>query len=765
MTYKDNINQYLKPQYALAVFFLFIYCLSTPANAQMLSEIHIDSREKISVQEGFDLEKDIFILFDSSDTRFVVAAKSILDSLKFVYFNIHLQPIEAGVQLETFFREKRPFAVIWMFDTNLQGLRIGENSLVPWEELASTIGQTPRVNHIMGLGNTEDLRTVLATNGLSGSNLFTQPTLSGVVDLKIGYFYSMWKLSELFLGLSSGPSLDSYHRVGETLRVLAAKFFEKEINDLVYRNIEPKDPIGEINTTDQQVRFEEMKKRFPEGITSRTKISRTSGGVVPPLVFRSNLDALSPGDFLLGLIPGASGLQGPIGFILDGLFSLLLGGDDGEIVLTEEAIELIMSGFQILMSLVGGEGLNSQAVSSALRSLLDILFDEFPFGEQLIPYMELVLDGLIALKGDVQSILNFITKLINTIIPDSVPQLFRDVITNIVNMTAGVIQEVQQGEEILTAILKTVTSNMFANFAMNLLNQTLGVSPAQFSRYRELILDVVNFMTSLFSKDVDVVQLLEDNFDSIIIGGLGLLTGGNAADIVQKISKAVSFGLSIVRQGVNGELRLLDRAKDLLTEFVPDSVSNKATQVANAANKLVELIGDIRKSGTPSITDIQNALNDIYGALDSAGLPAQASTFLRTVTKWVFGVLADKLPDSARSALPSLREVVDSVLDYVDDIFTGSSFGAEVGEISAISNSVKQQIKQIADYAVGIFAMLGDPTGKIKQLVNRTVSDFVNSFEKRPVQAVVGVLKLIFADNSSIITDHVSRLESWAELA
>src|SRR3989304_3536666 len=104
MTYKDNINQYLKPQYALAVFFLFIYCLSTPANAQMLSEIHIDSREKISVQEGFDLEKDIFILFDSSDTRFVVAAKSILDSLKFVYFNIHLQPIEAGVQLETFFR-------------------------------------------------------------------------------------------------------------------------------------------------------------------------------------------------------------------------------------------------------------------------------------------------------------------------------------------------------------------------------------------------------------------------------------------------------------------------------------------------------------------------------------------------------------------------------------------------------------------------------------------------------------------------------------
>ena len=774
---KSNIKRFfVKKEFLLAIFFLIIYFMSTPAHAGMIGQINPENRENNRYKQAMTLEQEVIILYDQFDTRFYNVASDIWENIKAAYTNTRIIGVRSLAELETTVKSNvRALAIIWFIDTNMQGFKLKSNEVLLWEDVADLIAKQFNTHHIIGVGNTDTLQSIMNHKNYPIENLHTQPVTSGLIDLKISFFYALWELSDILTNVEDLNHAEDYNKVGENMRNLALQFLEKDFNDLYERNAEFKDPIGELNETDQLVKYEEVKNRFPSEILSRAKFNTIEGQKAPPLAFKSNYDQLGIGDVLLSAIPLTSGLQGPIGFILDGLFDLLLKSGDSDIVISEDTVQLIFDAFKIITSLVGGEGFDAGAVSSALKSLLKVLTKEFPFGEQLLPYAELILDGLFALKGDEQTIKNFIDTLLNLVLDftdlsSGDKSNIKTVINSIFDFTGDFIDAIHNGEEVLSALMKSLTSNMFLTFADKLINETLGI-PNAIATYKPKLEAVVNTIIQLFSSDIDVAKILDDNLENLINIALGLIPSGNAQDIVKKLSSVLTFAMAIVRQGQD---KLLDRAKTMLDELLP-GITDKAKVVEDTAKAIIDKIGEIREKGISSVNTIVNDVSTIINSI--TGISTELTDLLKKTTTWVFGVLADKIPDNERNNLPDIEEILDVFLTYVDTVAAPANVDIplsrmtieeiEVAGVTAVplDPAVKDGIKKVVKYATGLFAFLADPTDKIKKFYSQTVDKFKNTFEKDPVGAVVDVLKLVFGDNNTIITTHVSKLETYAKLA
>jgi hypothetical protein len=730
---------------------LLIYMTSLPATASIVGAYHPDSMERKQLRGPVDLVGEILIFYDPNHPLFEAAAESIFDSTRIVYLNTHLVPITTAEELFQALNElSDAFAVIWMFDTDLKGIKVGEDT-IPWEIIAEYFSYTVKpVEHIMGLGNTDTLWNIIRTKGVKIENLklYTQPTASGIVDLKYGYLFSMWKIAELL----QAKNESKYRLAGEALQRFSLRYFEMEINDLMERNVEPKTPIGEENLTDRQVRMEELENQFPKGIKNRAKFNPAIPGALPPVYFKSNLIQDSPTDLLLSVLPLNSGLRGTIGFILDLIFELALDSGDSDIMLSGDAIELIFNSFKVITSLVGGGDVTT-AASSALKSLLELLNKEFPFGDQLLPYMNLVIDGLFALKGDFNTISNFIKTLLELLIPDSLTgaETIRGIISSVLGVTSSVIDAVNDGEELLTALMKALSTNLMDFFIGKFLNETLGVSLSQVNEFKDKIMGVAKIIFDLINGDLDIKQLLLDNLGTILTTLFDLIPSSAQETINQMISW-ISFGFSVV-QDLNSPTKLIDRAVELLEKFLPESIANNANKLKEIAEKLMEKIGQIREQGVTQFTNIKSTVESVFNdaALLGLTLDSNLKDFLVNVTVWVFGVLADKVPDTERLKFPSLRDLLTQFM-----IWAGESI---------IGSDVRESIQRIMKMIFGVVAFVKDTDKQIKQLVSKT-EGFFQEIKKDPIGVITSVLGMIFnATNSTIMLNYLDQVKSYAELA
>lgn len=742
-----------------AFFLLVIYSTSLPAHAIMAGEVHPDNTD--AYRGPVNLGSEVVILYSPSSEQFRLAATSLDDSIRVAYLNTRLVPVTGVEEINIVLGDpEKPLVVMWAFETNLKGLIVSEALHIPWRVLADVIGPSASsgVNHIIGLGNTEELIHSLEAKGYPTDKVYTQPTLAGVVDIMHMFLFNMWQLAEIFLGLE-GKNEKSYNIVGENIRNLGLRFFEQNVNELMERNVEPKAPIGEVNKTQRQEMFDELKSQYPRGIVKKAKFNPLTDANAPPMYFKSNAEVMAPGDKVLESIPLTSGLQGPIGFILDALFQLLADEGESDVVISGETIELIFDIFEVVKSLVGGNGLDASA-ASALKSLLDVLANEFPFGEQLLPYMKLIVDGLFALKGDWDSISRFIQNLIDTLIPESASTL-RTVVSSVVNITADVVSSLQSGEELLTVLMKTLSSNLMSSMALTLLNNTLGVSESTFNEYREKILAVVQIVIDLIAGDVDVVDLLVDNFENIFIYALDLIPEAQQ-EVVEKLGMVVAFGYSILN---TDKKKLLDRAVELLEEFIPDSVADKVGKVRSTAEYLVKVIGDIREQGLSATSTIKGLVDSIYGNLTSV-LSTDLVKLLKEATLWIFSALNKNIPESERDEYPALDEVLLAFFDYVNaDLLAAESKPGEPTKPQiTIDSQTIDDIRTVVNYAMQAYSLVTQAP-EIAQTLTEGSEVLFEQFKEDPVGTITPVLVLIFGDNSTIITTYLPKLESFAEIA
>lgn len=729
----------------LSSFFLvLIYLTSLPANASMVGSYHPDKLNNGQLIGPVWLEGEVVVLYNPNDPLMVDAATSVARSVSAVYTNVRLQPVRSLTGLNEAFNSHQDIMVaIWLFDTSLTDLKICKGVNLPWVSVADLVTLTPTIDHIFGLGNSEELVYAFESRGKTPSNLHVQPTASGVVDLKLSFVFTMWKLSEIFQKHASHGG-DIYRKAGETLRNLCLRFFESNANDLMERNVEPKTPVGEVNQTDREQRFEELKAKYPNQVTNRAKFNTLAGEKTPPLYFKSNAPQMGFSDLLLSVLPLKSGLQGPIGFILDGLFDLLLSQGDADIVLSGDTVDLIFDAFQVILDLVGS-GDPSEAASSALKSLLELLGNEFPFGEQLMPYLQLVIDGLFALKGDFDSISQFVQNLIMTLIPDSAGAV-RSVVEQVMNLTAGVVDQIRSGEEVLTAFLRTMSTNLIQTFVSKLLNETLGVAQNLVGGYTEKLMAIVQIVVDLVAGDLDIQDIIQNHLSNLLVDVFNLIPE-SAKETVDKIIAVITFGFSILN---TEKQKLIDRAKALLEEFLPEGLTDRLNQITMIAEYLISVIGQIREQGVDSYNLIKSQVLGIYGNLTGL-IDSKLQSILENATLWVFGVLDEALSAVERNKFPNVQDMLTMVLNWASE------------EIEEIAPGVMENIQTLVDYALKIYGVVKNAPEMAQQLVSNT-QDLFKEFLEDPVGKVIEpVLKLIFGDNNSIITTYLPKLQSFAE--
>jgi hypothetical protein len=743
-----------------SILLAIIYLTSIPATAYVVGQANPNNIERLL--GPVDLEKQVIVLSDPDSKLFRSASQSIVDSTHAVYINTKIHDVKNLRDLNDVFLENDIFILVWSFNTTLKGIALSSGEIIPWIGVAKLLKTTPTINHVFNAGNSEALQAAIASISKDAlPNVFIQPAYAGIVDLQVSFLFTMWTISDLFINMP-GPLAETktYHMAGDVIKELALKFFEKNANPLLESNLDPKIPIGEENATIKKQVIEEWKKKHPDQVLNSAKFDPNEKNV--PVYFKNNAVDGIASDILLAVLPDQSGLTGPIGFVLDFLFSVMIGDGYDDIQISNETIQLIVDLFHIITDLVGGKGIDESA-GTALKSLVKLLLKEFPFGEQLLPYIELTIDGLFALKGGFPTIIEFIGKIIDTLLPD-LPQLVKDGIKTLLGITSSLVDSLSSGEEFLPALGRALSGNLMGMFIDKLLNETLGIPLNTATSYREKVMAVGNAIVGILSGDLDIVDVLRDNFDTILVDVMNFIPN-NHRDLAQKLGNVIGFGLSLLKMDKS---KLLERAKQLLTSLLPDGINlptttmvnekissitlNKAQIIEKIATDMVTQIGIIKEAGTVNPTQIKSAVAVIWADVKPL-LDPKLGNLLENATLWAFAFLQDKLSNTDRISFPDALDMVNGFLDYISS-----------APVNAIDTPTANKIKTIGRSILGVIGFVKDAPKQMRQLIAKTENLF-DQFVNDPIGTIEPVLVLIFGDNSTIVTTYLPQLKSFAELA
>ena len=742
-----------------AILFGIIYLTSIPANAYIIGDAN--PANKNTLLGPVDLDQQIAIITDPDDDLFLTASKSIRDSTHSVYTNVKIIEVRSLTDLNSVFQNKNILILVWSFNTTLQGIIFTSGEIVSWEGIAKLIQATPNIHHVFNTGNSEALDQAIKNLGKNiPTNYYVQPAYAGVVDLQISFLFTMWTISDILLhykGTSSSLN-KPYNLAGDMLQKMAIKFFEKNMNPLLEANFDPKIPVGQQNDTIKQEIMEKWQAEHPSTITNVAKFDPAQANV--PVYFKenniNNVNGIAS-DILLAVLPNKSGLTGPIGFVLDFLIQIMLGNGYNEIHISNETIQLIADLFHVITDLVGGKGIDESA-GTALKSLVKLLVKEFPFGDQLLPYINLVIDGLFALKGGLSTIITFLGKVIDTLLPD-LPSIVKDAIKTILSTVADLVTSLTSGEEFLPALGRALSNNLLGTFADKLLNETLHIPLATASSYKNKILAVGKVIIGVLSGDLDIVDVLSENFDSILVD-LMCLIPTNHLDLAQKLGDVIGFGLALAKMD---KQKLYERAKALLTSLLPDGLSlpipgnanskigsNLNTQqiIERIATKMVEQIGQIKEAGITSPSSIKTIVNTIWAEVRPL-LDPKLANLVGNATLWAFAFLQDKLSDSDRANLPNALDMLTLFLDYISS-----------DPVNAITPATANTIKAITKGVIGTIAFVKDAPAQMKQLIAGSQNNFDSLFNNT-IDTLAPVLNIIFGNNNSI----ANQIKSFAETA
>ena len=753
-----NQNRRKKLAVLLTAFVLaLIYLTSIPAHALVVGQANPNNYNKLLGPVGLDDE--VIIINDPDNTLFSSASKSLYDSIHAVYTNTRIANVRSLSAINNVLQGKKHlFILIWSLNTTLQGIRFTSGEIIPWDGVATLISASPWINHVFNTGNSEALKSAIsALPNAQPTNYYIQPSYAGVVDLELSFLFTMWTVSNLFFNLKGmGSSTRTYNLVGDTLKKMTLKFFAQNINPLAEANIAPKIPIGQEDPQIKQAMMDNFTQTHPNQVVSVAKFDPVKENV--PVYFKGNNINSANGlasDLLLAVLPNKSGLTGPIGFVLDFLFHTLIGKQYDQIKISNETVTLIANLFHVITDLVGGKGIDASA-SSALKDLVKLLVKEFPFGEQLLPYINLVIDGLFALKGGASTIITFIGKVVNTLLPN-LPPLIKDGLNTLIGVTSNLVDSLQSGEEFLPALAKSLSGNLFGLFIDKLLNETLHVPLAKVTNYRTKIMSIGQVVVDLLSGDTDVVKVLEDNLPNILVNVMGLLPA-SAQKYATQLSAILGFGLSLLNLD---QKKLEDRVKDLFTTLLPASLSlvvsgetlNRTTTIAHIAGEIVEAIGNITKAGITNSQDIRDLIDPIWKEVQPQIPNAKLFTLLENLTLWSFTFIQTKITNNQRLTLPDALSMMTDFLGYISS-----------SPINAIDASTVTKIKTIGNSVLGIIGFVSDAPDQVQKLISKTPDKFNQTFENATA-TIMPVLKLIFGDNNTILNNFTSELTSFAELA
>lgn len=388
--------------------------------------------EKQLVRGDHLLAGKIGIFYDPSDPVLSQLSSQVSNAFGIANVSSTTYKVTSASHLDRLLSESGIWIAIYLFRSSVTDITLG-NDIVGWKCFAELLAKHNGIEHVLGIGNTLSLAEYLPE---SHENIHLADT--EIVDAELTFLFSFWSVAEVL----ANPECYAYREAEISIRRVGLQYFADNFNELFERTLDPKVPLGQEDLVKKQKDFEKTRNRFPEtstelplippdGVTPDEKAngetsgpassSQSSSDLPPPRLYLTKTsDTANAGDSLYSTagvnsaenlfevlkIPTKSGIDGPIGKVLDFVLKTLIEvGGYATAAIGESTVNEIIDAIATIKSVIG---LAKGDQGSALKSLFQVLKNEFPSIAKYEKFFDLFVDGLFAFRGSLDDILSWV---------------------------------------------------------------------------------------------------------------------------------------------------------------------------------------------------------------------------------------------------------------------------------------------------------------------------------------------------------------------
>ncbi|MHA2247570.1 MAG: hypothetical protein ACXADY_21660 [Candidatus Hodarchaeales archaeon] len=766
---KTNITPRRVLQISLGITILMIVASSSVSAVAYRTEISkaVEEQSKKLIY-SYDLDERIGIVYGGQDLVVAGTAVSLYNSLRFVYTSIDLITVGSLDTIKEISLSQYNI-LIYIFETSLEGVVIGDT--VSWKDFAAFLIAHPELDHVLGMGNANNLYRYLP---VYQTNVWIEG--SDVLDAQLVYVWCIWSVADILE--TKHKNYSDYHKAGINVRKLSIKYFADNINSIVERNLAPVDPMGEEDLKLKQERYEEMEKRFPREI--KPKLSLEQMRALPdenkPAMYikKSTEESLGVEDLLIGLLPLESGLQGPIGGILDILLEVFISMVGDEINISEDSMKMIETAFKAIEAMLGFFGGGDISVESALHTLFEILEDLIPFAEDLKPYINLLIDAIPLLRGDFSAISDIVGRLLDLVIPESW-SWFKDLIKEILDLSVQVIKDMKEEGGNFLDILLSVVCERYLDVLIDKFFELIGVSVTEY------ITGIKVFFKAImdFIANFDFKKIINDYLPDLIGFIINTLGGGSGASTIstestQTWSKIIGILMNLLMTAIGytaeeveiteGEIEVKNNLASVLKDLLEliDITSGDVTYATDQVQNLIQQINTIiSQAKENALQNVDTFVSNLESAITQTGFQFHPVSTTNTKIKEMIVSGATMIAGAIngdftnKDKLPNLNKTVDFLIDVTEAILPPAD---------AIPDDQEVKIKKAVNNIVAIIAVISDKD-ELKQYISSTIEKFKQQFAD-PVALIQNTINFLIAgaEGLSIDTGVLEKIKTFAEM-
>ncbi len=640
----------------LSLVFIAVVLLNTVPGAVWAGQAVERSEEILpDPTKKYDLDY-IYIFYDPADELMCSIAESVHEVLSFRLQNIIMIPVDS-YDILNFYLLDEPWIAVYALRSSLKNVVFPDRNMT-WYKFYQVLSEHRSTRHVVGMGNTLSMAQHI---GPTEPNI--RHTDAEQIDGLVVILYNLWEIQEALSQRSEASS--DYRRAHEDIQTMALKIYGDNFDMFFKRTVDPQNPIGEI---DEKAREERTKKMWEqhaptiektyyhmseEGQLEELTEEELPEDFTPPIKLSSAAE-LAADDFVLGEIPLLSALRGPIGEIIDVLLSVLGGSGSTIISVPSDLIETIQSLFSVIKPIIGI--VSDFDAESPLKSVVNALANEFPFMAQFKDYLNIILKALFNFRGDLGSILEIVGDLIEVLLPDSVPDMLKSFIGQMLDAEDGLwnaISSLVTGEKgVFDAIFSFFTTNTLESLLNKTLSATIGLLPSEVSALLPRVVtftkSIVSFMTS--GNFMDFIQQVGTELLSSILSVAGL------EDVVDKVMSFIHMAMSVVDLVDKFDTTsLIDLAKGMLEEIVGGS--NIPGGVEALAKELFSVIKTFQEGASSDFTGFASQIGSILES-GITGVSEDVRNIVRDTISLVSGFFVSGFN---KNQLPDIFEIAQDI--------------------------------------------------------------------------------------------------------
>ncbi|MEM2143652.1 MAG: hypothetical protein QXQ81_10385, partial [Candidatus Thorarchaeota archaeon] len=659
---------------------------------------------------------EIYILFDPNDDILVSVAEAVREILSYRLGGVSTHPVRSSGDLEAFLVDA-PWIAIYALRSDVQGIQFSDRKM-SWMDFYLTIREYSATQHVVGTGNTLSLQKYLSTRDLNIWHAESEQT-----DGLLLILYDVWTTADIIDTRAGSDPV--YDRAGKDIRAMALKLYCDNLREFLYRTLEPVDPVGEVDPVALEERTREMWERHAPTIRPAAyRLVGDSLQEVPidslPADFEPGIKLVSPAeltadDYVLGEIPLLSGLNGPIGDIIDILLDVLIDEGKTTLAIPSDIVDSIVEAFEVIRPFLGL--VNDFDSDSALKAVVLALSDQFPFIAEYKPYLEILLKALFNLRGDLSSILEVVTEIVIALLPEIVPESVKTFLTDLIGIGTElwdmISQAMSEGKGVYDLIFGFITKNSLTRVIQTVLADKIGVvSPQLVDRITKFVTATVNFLTTR-----DYARFLTEVGNDLLSSLLPLTGLQPAIDKIMAVVKMAMTAVSLVDQ--YDAASMVQLVSDLVTTFAPTGLVKSSEAFAR------ELLGVVKTYMENGLTDLAAFKSEIMAIIDSAvssTVPTSTRTLIRDAITLISGFYNEGFD---KNQLPDIFELATAIIQALN--LPPTQMGYQLAQETEFINAMNNVVRPV----LGIVASITE-SDSLKCLIAKTVSRFETQLGSLP---------------------------------